>query len=48
MPQRLTVRDAHEEKGKVVVPQCIRCHEIDKLHAYDKIGKLTSATGLKL
>lgn len=44
---KVDCKGCHEEKGKVVVPQCIRCHEIDKLHAYNKIGKLTSQSGLK-
>jgi len=44
---KVDCKRCHEEKGKVVVPQCIKCHEIDKLHAYNKISKLTSATGLK-
>ncbi len=44
---KVDCKKCHEENGKVVVPQCIRCHEIDNLHAFSKIGKLTSATGLK-
>lgn len=44
---KVDCKGCHEEKGKVVVPQCIRCHEIDKLHDFNKIGKLTSASGLK-
>lgn len=44
---KVDCKGCHEEKGKVVVPQCLRCHEIDKLHAFNKIGKLTSASGLK-
>ncbi len=43
---KVDCKGCHEDKGKVVVPQCIRCHDIDKLHAFDKIGKLTSTTGL--
>ncbi len=43
---KLDCKGCHEEQGKVVVPQCIRCHEIDKLHAFDKIGKLTPQSGL--
>jgi hypothetical protein len=31
----------------VVVPKCTRCHDIDKLHAFNKIGKLTSQSGLQ-
>jgi len=26
----------------VVVPKCTKCHKIDELHAFGKIGKLTS------
>ena len=40
-------KGCHEENGKVVVPQCIRCHEVDKVHEFSKIGKLTSQSGLK-
>jgi hypothetical protein len=43
---KVDCKGCHEENGKVVVPQCVRCHEIDKLHAFSKIGKLTSTTGL--
>lgn len=43
---KVDCKGCHEEQGKVVVPQCIRCHEIDKLHAFDKIGKLTPQSGL--
>ncbi len=44
---KVDCKGCHEEKGKVVVPQCTRCHEIDKLHAFNKIGKLTATSGLK-
>ena len=44
---KVDCKGCHEEKGKVVVPQCIRCHKIDDIHAFSKIGKLTSASGLK-
>ena len=37
----------HEENGKVVVPQCTKCHKIDELHAFNKIGKLTAQSGLR-
>ncbi len=43
---KVDCKGCHEDKGKVVVPQCTRCHEIDSLHAFNKIGKLTSASGL--
>lgn len=43
---KVECKGCHEENGKVVVPQCIRCHEIDNLHAFGKIGKLTSTSGL--
>lgn len=39
---RVSCKDCHEDNGKVVVPQCEKCHKIDELHAFDKIGKLTS------
>jgi hypothetical protein len=41
---KASCKDCHEDNGKVVVPQCIKCHDIDKLHAFNKIGKLTSTT----
>ncbi len=44
---KVDCKGCHEEKGKVVVPQCTRCHEIDTLHAFNKIGKLTATSGLK-
>jgi len=44
---KVDCKGCHEDKGKVVVPQCTRCHEIDNLHAFSKIGKLTSTSGLK-
>lgn len=37
----------HQENGKVVVPQCTKCHDIDPLHAFSKIGKLTAQSGLQ-
>lgn len=43
---KVECKGCHEENGKVVVPQCTGCHQIDELHAFDKIGKLTSASGL--
>lgn len=39
---KATCKDCHEDNGKVVVPQCTKCHKIDELHAFGKIGKLTS------
>ncbi|MCX9011388.1 MAG: hypothetical protein OIN66_09730 [Candidatus Methanoperedens sp.] len=44
---KVDCKGCHEENGKVVVPQCTRCHDIDKLHAFNKIGKLTSQSGLQ-
>jgi hypothetical protein len=43
---KVDCKACHEENGKVVVPQCVRCHEIDDLHAFSKIGKLTPTSGL--
>jgi len=40
---KASCKDCHEDNGKVVIPQCIKCHDIDKLHAFGNIGKLTSA-----
>lgn len=40
--EKESCKNCHEESGKVVVPQCTKCHDIDKLHAFNKIGKLTS------
>lgn len=39
-------KGCHEENGRVVIPQCTRCHKIDELHAFNKIGKLTTKSGL--
>ncbi len=44
---KVDCKGCHEENGKVVVPQCTRCHEVNRIHAFDKIGKLTPQTGLK-
>lgn len=44
---KVSCKECHEENGKVVVPQCIRCHKIDDLHAFNKIGKLTAQSGLE-
>ena len=44
---KASCKDCHEDKGKVVVPQCTKCHKIDELHAFNKIGKLTSQSGLR-
>lgn len=43
---KVDCKGCHQENNQVVVPRCTRCHDIDKLHAFDKIGKLTSQTGL--
>ncbi len=44
---KVDCKSCHQENQQVVVPQCTRCHDIDQLHAFNKIGKLTSQTGLK-
>ena len=44
---KVDCKGCHQENGQVVVPKCTRCHDIDKLHAFGKIGKLTSQSGLK-
>lgn len=44
---KASCKDCHQDNGKVVVPQCIKCHKIDELHAFDKIGKLTTQSGLE-
>jgi len=44
---KVDCQKCHQENGQVVVPKCTRCHEVDKLHAFDKIGKLTPQSGLK-
>lgn len=44
---KVECKGCHEENGKVVVPKCTRCHDIDTLHAFNKIGKLTSQSGLQ-
>jgi len=43
---KVDCKGCHQENGQVVVPKCTRCHDIDKLHAFDKIGKLTAQSGL--
>jgi hypothetical protein len=45
--KKVDCNGCHQENGKVVVPQCTKCHDIDKLHAFGKIGKLTSQSGLR-
>ncbi|NJD78732.1 MAG: hypothetical protein FIB08_16845 [Candidatus Methanoperedens sp.] len=44
---KVECKGCHEENGKVVVPQCTRCHDIDALHAFNKIGRLNSQSGLQ-
>ncbi len=44
---KVDCQGCHQENGQVVVPKCTRCHDIDQLHAFEKIGKLTAQTGLK-
>ena len=44
---KVDCQGCHQENQQVVVPRCTRCHDIDKLHAFNKIGKLTSQSGLK-
>ncbi len=43
---KVDCQGCHEENGQVVVPDCTHCHDIDMLHAFVDIGKLTPATGL--
>lgn len=43
---KASCKECHEENSRVIVPQCIRCHKIDELHAFNKIGKLTAQSGL--
>ncbi len=45
--KKVDCNGCHQENGKIVVPKCTKCHVIDKLHAFDKIGKLTSQSGLQ-
>lgn len=40
-------KGCHEENQQVVVPKCTRCHDVDALHAFNKIGKLTAQSGLE-
>ncbi len=44
---KVDCKSCHQDNQQVVVPKCTRCHDIDQLHAFTKIGKLTSQTGLK-
>lgn len=39
---KATCQDCHQDNGKVVVPQCQKCHKIDDIHAFNKIGTKTS------
>jgi hypothetical protein len=39
---KATCQDCHQDNGKVVIPQCQKCHKIDELHAFDKIGTKTT------
>lgn len=39
---KVTCQDCHQDNGKVVVPKCTKCHKIDEIHAFDKIGTKTS------
>jgi len=43
---KVDCQKCHQESGQVVVPKCTRCHDIDTLHAFNKIGQLTSQNGL--
>lgn len=43
---KASCKQCHEENSKVIVPQCPKCHKIDELHAFNKIGKLTTQSGL--
>jgi hypothetical protein len=43
---KVDCKGCHQENGQVVVPKCTRCHDVDKLHAFGKIGKLTAQSGL--
>lgn len=36
----------HQENQQVIIPRCTRCHNIDTLHAFNKIGMLTPQSGL--
>jgi hypothetical protein len=44
---KVDCQKCHQENGQVVVPKCTRCHDVDQLHAFGKIGKLTAQSGLK-
>ncbi len=44
---KVDCKGCHEQNKNVIVPQCTACHNIDALHAFNKIGKLTSQSGLK-
>lgn len=39
---KATCQDCHQDNGKVVVPKCDKCHKIDELHAFSKIGLKTT------
>ena len=39
---KASCKECHEENGKVAIPRCAKCHKTDELHAFGKIGKLTS------
>ncbi len=44
---KVDCKGCHQEDQQLVIPKCTRCHDIDALHAFNKIGKLTSQSGLK-
>jgi hypothetical protein len=35
---KVSCKDCHEDKGTVIIPKCTKCHDIDALHAFGKIG----------
>lgn len=45
---KTSCQNCHQEEGKVVVPQCKKCHKIDEVHAFIKIGMLTSNLRCKI
>lgn len=38
---KASCKDCHEDKGNVIIPKCTKCHDIDALHAFGKIGTKT-------
>jgi hypothetical protein len=45
---KASCEDCHKDNGQVVIPKCEKCHKIDELHAFDKIGTKTTNLNCKI